>query len=36
MTLIERDLLTRCLGALYEQLLTGGADAALTSIEGVT
>lgn len=36
MTLIERDLLTRCLGALYGQLLTGGADAALTSIEGVT
>lgn len=36
MNLIERDMLTRCLGPIYEQMLMGDTDAALASIEGVT
>lgn len=36
MNLIERDMLTRCLGSIYEQMLMGDTDAALASIEGVT
>ena len=34
MNLIERDMLTRCLGPIYEQMLMGDTDAALASIEG--
>ena len=34
MNLIERDMLTRCLGPIYEQMLMGDTDAALASAAG--
>ena len=36
MNQIEQNLLTRCLGAIYGQLLTGSSDSALDSLEELT